>query len=103
MKTIDRITFDPEVMGDKPSIRGLRIAVGTLVGLAAAGRTRDEILRLCPYLEDEDIVKGYFDEGRNRLCGEGNLLPTRAVKPHSRFAEPLDLSPIGTYGWNSFC
>jgi uncharacterized protein (DUF433 family) len=55
MKMIDRITFDPEVMGGKPCIRGLRVTVGTLVGLVAAGRTREDILELYPYLEDEDI------------------------------------------------
>ena len=57
MKTIDRITFDPEVMGGKPCIRGMRVTVGTLVGLLAAGRARDEILNLYPYLEAEDIVQ----------------------------------------------
>ncbi len=57
MKTIDRITFDPEVMGGKPCIRGMRVTVGTLVGLVATGRTRDEILKLYPYLDDEDIAQ----------------------------------------------
>ena len=57
MKTINRITFDPEVMGGKPCIRGLRVTVGTLVGLIAAGRTRDEILNLYPYLEAEDVAQ----------------------------------------------
>jgi uncharacterized protein (DUF433 family) len=55
MKAINRITFDPEVMGGKPCIRGLRITVGTIVGLIAAGRTKDEILKLYPYLEPQDI------------------------------------------------
>ena len=55
MKTIERITFNPEIMGGKPCIRGLRVTVGTIVGLVAAGRTKDEILKLCPYLEPEDI------------------------------------------------
>ena len=55
MKTLDRITFDPEVMGGKPCIRGLRVTVGTIVGLIAAGRTKDEILKLYPYLELGDI------------------------------------------------
>lgn len=57
MKKIDRITFDPEVMGGKPCIRGLRVTVGMIVGLVAAGRTRDEILDLYPYVEDEDITQ----------------------------------------------
>ncbi len=56
-KKIDRITFDPEVMGGKPCIRGLRVTVGTIIGLMAAGRTRAEILELYPYLEDEDLAQ----------------------------------------------
>ena len=55
--TIDRITFDPEMMGGKPCIRGMRVTVGTIVGLVATGRARDEILKLYPYLEDEDITQ----------------------------------------------
>lgn len=55
MKTLDRITFNQEVMGGKPCIRGLRVTVGAIVGLIAAGRTRDEILKLYPYLEAADI------------------------------------------------
>jgi uncharacterized protein (DUF433 family) len=42
-------------MGGKPCIRGMRVTVGTLVGLLAAGRTEDEILKAYPYLELEDL------------------------------------------------
>ena len=55
MKTLNRITFNPEIMGGKPCIRGLRVTAGTIVGLIAAGQSRDEILKLYPYLEPEDI------------------------------------------------
>ena len=55
MKSFERITIDPDVMGGKACIRGLRVTVGTVVGLLAAGRTRDEVLRAYPYLEREDI------------------------------------------------
>lgn len=55
MMTLDRITFDPAVMGGKPCIRGLRVTVGTLVGLFAAGRTKDQILKDYPYLEPADL------------------------------------------------
>jgi uncharacterized protein (DUF433 family) len=47
-------------MGGKPCIRGMRVTVGTVVGLVAAGRTRDEILREYPYLEAEDITEALF-------------------------------------------
>jgi hypothetical protein len=55
MPPIDRITFDPNVMGGKPCIRGMRVTVGTVVGLIASGATREEILADYPYLEAEDI------------------------------------------------
>ncbi len=55
MDELTRITFNPEVMGGKPCIRGLRVTVGTVVGLVASGCSTDEILRLYPYLEADDI------------------------------------------------
>ncbi len=55
MPPLTRITADPRVMGGKPCIRGMRVTVGTLVGLLAAGRTEDEILKAYPYLELEDL------------------------------------------------
>jgi len=57
MNTIDRITFDPEVMGGKPCIRGMRVTAGTIVGLVATGRTTAEILKLYPYLQAEDVAQ----------------------------------------------
>ena len=52
---LTRITLDPDVMGGKPCIRGLRVTVGTIVGLVASGRTNPEILAAYPYLEEDDI------------------------------------------------
>jgi uncharacterized protein (DUF433 family) len=50
-----RITFNSEVMGGKPCIRGLRVTVGTIVGLMASGHSQADILDMYPYLEPEDI------------------------------------------------
>ena len=55
MKHLTRITLDTQVMGGKPCIRGLRVTVGTIIGLLAADQTREEILKAYPYLEDQDI------------------------------------------------
>jgi uncharacterized protein (DUF433 family) len=55
MIDLDRITFDPAVMGGKACIRGLRVTVGAILGLLAEGHTREEILEAYPYLEPEDI------------------------------------------------
>jgi uncharacterized protein (DUF433 family) len=50
-----RITIDPAVCTGKPCIRGLRFPVARLLGLLAAGESREEILAAYPYLESEDI------------------------------------------------
>ena len=55
MPEVNRITFDPNVMGGKPCIRGMRVTVGTIVGLIANGASPEEILADYPYLEAEDI------------------------------------------------
>jgi uncharacterized protein (DUF433 family) len=52
---IDRITLDPAVMGGKPCIRGLRVTVGTVLGLMAEGVSRERILSAYPYLEPGDL------------------------------------------------
>lgn len=52
---LERITLDPKVMGGKPCLRGLRVTVGTIVGLVAAGQSIETILVAYPYLEREDI------------------------------------------------
>ena len=55
MDPLDRITHDPDVMGGKPCIRGLRVTVGTIIGQLAAGHSEARILEAYPYLEPEDI------------------------------------------------
>jgi uncharacterized protein (DUF433 family) len=55
MTDLTRITFDPNVMGGKPCIRGLRVTVGMVVGLVASGYSTADILAAYPYLEANDI------------------------------------------------
>lgn len=55
MPTLDRVTRNPEIMGGKPCIRGMRVTVGTIVGLVASGNSAAEILNNYPYLEEEDV------------------------------------------------
>lgn len=57
MRTLKRITIDPQVMGGKPCIRGMRVTVGTIVGLIASEKTIEEILAEYSYLEREDILE----------------------------------------------
>ena len=55
MPGLERITRDAAVMGGKPCLRGMRVTVGTIVGLVASGHAFSEILTAYPYLEDEDL------------------------------------------------
>ena len=55
MPQLDRITRNPEVMAGKPCIRGMRVTVGTIVGLVAAGHSWSDILAAYPYLQEADI------------------------------------------------
>jgi uncharacterized protein (DUF433 family) len=55
MPGLDRITRSAAVMEGKPCVRGMRVTVGTIVGLVASGHAFSEILTAYPYLEDEDI------------------------------------------------
>ena len=55
MEYITRITIDPNVMGGKPCIRGMRVTVSTVVRLLASGYSNQEILDAYPYLEANDI------------------------------------------------
>jgi uncharacterized protein (DUF433 family) len=57
MEPLTRITIDPEVMGGKPCIRGMRVTVGTIVGFIATGKTVEDILAEYPYLEHEDVME----------------------------------------------
>ncbi|MGC8548325.1 MAG: DUF433 domain-containing protein [Acidobacteriaceae bacterium] len=57
MEMLDRITQNPQVMGGKPCIRGMRVTVGMIVGQVSAGQSAEQILAAYPYLEREDIVQ----------------------------------------------
>lgn len=57
MKNLVRITLNPDVMGGKPCIRGLRMTVGTIIGLLASGLSHEDILKMYPYLVNEDIIE----------------------------------------------
>jgi len=85
---LTRITTDPQVMGRKPCIRGLRVTVGTIVGLVAAGRSKEEILRLYPYLEEPDIAEALTYAAWRAEEIEASLarsaLHLRSLKPHPR-------------------
>jgi len=55
MGNLDRITFDPNIMGGRACIRGMRVTVALILNLVANRMTIPEILEAYPYLEEEDI------------------------------------------------
>ena len=52
---LTRIEVNPRILGGKPLIRGLRMAVEHVLGMLAAGDTPEKILQEYPFLEPEDI------------------------------------------------
>mgnify|MGYP006305182627 CR=1 FL=1 len=52
---LDRITFDPQILGGRACIRGMRITVSHVVNLVANGMTTSEIVEDHPDLEAEDV------------------------------------------------
>jgi uncharacterized protein (DUF433 family) len=57
VEQLDRITQNPEVMGGKACIRGMRVTVGMIVGQIGAGRSIEDVLTDFPYLERDDILQ----------------------------------------------
>jgi len=55
VQELRRIAIDPEVMGGKPCIRGMRVTVGMIVESVAAGRTVADLLTDFPYVQEQDI------------------------------------------------
>ena len=76
MDELDRITIIPDVMGGRPTIRGMRVTVGMIVGQIGADRTIEELLAEYPYLEREDILQAlkyaaYLAQGREVVLVHG--------------------------------
>jgi len=57
MSDLDRITQQPDMMGGRPCIRGMRVTVAMIVGQICAGVGIDDLLADYPYLEREDIMQ----------------------------------------------
>jgi len=53
---LHRITVIPDLCNGKPTIRGKRLTVHTLLSHLAAGETNEEIFESFPFLEKEDIT-----------------------------------------------
>jgi len=76
-KLLERITFNPDIYGGKPIIRGRRLAVEHVLGMLAAGDSVETILEGYKWLEPEDV----------QAC----LVYAQRVVGHERI-EPLSLA-----------
>ena len=100
MKSLDRITIDPAVMGGKACIRGMRVTVGTVVGLLADGRSPAEILHPVSRAGGHRPISG--------LCrleaGGARSPPLHAMRP--KLLVDMNLSPewipaLEKHGWQA--
>ena len=57
MDQLNRITQQPDVMGGKACIRGMRVTVSMIVGQIGAGHSVEDVLADFPYLERDDIMQ----------------------------------------------
>jgi uncharacterized protein (DUF433 family) len=64
-----RITFNPQIFGGKPIVRGRRLAVEHVLGMLAAGDTAETLLAAYPWLEPDDIRACLLYCGLSRLRG----------------------------------
>ena len=71
MAQLDRITQQPEIMGGKACIRGMRITVGMILTQIGAGHSVEEVLVDYPYLEREDIMQAIQYAARSAADGIG--------------------------------
>lgn len=55
MSDLDRITFDPKILGGRATLRSMRISVAQVVNLVANGMNTEQILAEYPFLEEEDV------------------------------------------------
>ena len=71
MATLDRITQNPQVMGGKPCVRGMRVTVGLIAGQIGAGHSIEQLLADYPYLEHEDVLQALVYAARHRGVAGG--------------------------------
>jgi uncharacterized protein (DUF433 family) len=73
MTEFPRITRNPNVMGGKPCIRGMRVTVGMITGQLSAGTSLEELLEHFPYLERDDILEAIGYAGAIASSSEFDL------------------------------
>ncbi len=75
---LSRITYNPEIFGGKPIIRGKRLAVEHILGMLAAGDSPETILRGYSWLEREDILAALLFARRSVAHERMDIMPTNS-------------------------
>ncbi|MBF0476739.1 MAG: DUF433 domain-containing protein [Deltaproteobacteria bacterium] len=88
MVTLDRITQQPDVMGGKACIRGMRVTVGMIVGQIGAGHSIEEVLVDYPYLEREDVLQALRYAAWR--VEEREIMLNPVMTPHDTSTLPVD-------------
>ena len=84
MPELDRITHDPQVMGGRACIRGMRITVSLVLNLLASGMSKEEIVNEYPYLESDDIRQtlqyaAHLADENSSQCEQDDAWITEAI------------------------
>ena len=77
MSRLERITTDSAICHGKPTVRGLRYPVETLLELLASGMTTEEIVADYPELERDDVLAAL--EFAALALGMGRATPLSAA------------------------
>ena len=77
---LERITYDPNILGGKPVIKGTRISVQFILELLGAEMSIDEILTEYPHLQLEDILAA-LDYAAQTIANEEIIVPSELPEP----------------------
>ena len=76
---LERITYDSNILGGKPIIKGTRISVQFILELLGAEMSVDEILAEYPHLQREDILAA-LDYAAKTIANEEIIIPSELPK-----------------------
>jgi uncharacterized protein (DUF433 family) len=99
MNPFNRITQQPEVMGGKACIRGMRVTVGMVVSQITAGCSMEEFLADYPYLEREDILQALRYAAWLRNCTRSRMKLLIDMNLSPRWVEWLAEAGIVAVHW----
>ena len=75
----NRITFDPEIFGGKPIIKGTRISVEFILELLSSGMSTGDIIREYSHLKEEDVLAA-IDYATKTIKHEEIIFPVEITK-----------------------